>query len=166
MFSRQVQFGITNKYEKFHLRGWLVWVVMKAPQMKKKELQHSYHKQLVKSYILVRLNQNYRAWEGHCRPDRAVYKQHITPSHEGKAPGRWEESPSVTGTPALQQQWHQQQDHLGKRLQNCRRKVEDQGNERRLCFFCHLPLEGWLKGKKKLAQKIHVFLLWYYYRPT
>lgn len=28
-----------------------------------------------------------------------------------------------------------------------------------------LPLEALLK-KKKVAQKIHVFFFWYYYRPT
>lgn len=71
---------------------------------------------------------------------------------EVKLPGKREELPSVTGKPALQQQWQQQQprkEHLGMSLQNYRRKVEGQGNERRIYFFCHLPLEGWLKGKKK-----------------
>lgn len=38
-------------------------------------------------------------------------------------------------------------------LQNCRRKVEDPGNEKRIYFFCHLPLEGWLKGKKSLHKR-------------
>lgn len=30
------------------------------------------------------------------------------------------------------------------------------------------PLDAWLKKKKKkkVAQKIHVFPFWYYYRPT
>lgn len=89
--------------------------------------------------------------------------KHQAPSHgvmEVKLPGKRGELPSVTGKPALQQQWQQQQprkEHLGMSLQNCRRKVEDQGNERRIYFFCHLPLEGWLKREKKKKKLVCSF---------
>lgn len=38
----------------------------------------------------------------------------------------------------------------------CRRKVQDQLSKRPVQFFCHLPLEGWLKKKKKSLYKRHM----------
>lgn len=48
----------------------------------------------------------------------------------------------------------------------CRSKVRLLIKQEENLILCHSLWKTGLKKKKKLAQKIHVFLFWCYYRPT